>query len=137
MRARSTSSPVELAARGQRSMADAGSDLARWDRTSMWGQGCFETNPRLRSRTREFADRWYELTADAGGWGPIGDSTEMPSRLIREREHALKGARARLTYAEARDRREGFSDVRTRLELPLDSGSAQITTDIISALEQG
>ena len=114
------------------STANVGSDLQRWDRAAMW-ERLLGANPRLRPRTREFADRWYELAA---AWrdGSIGDSTEA-QRLIREREHALKGARARLTYAEARDRRRGFP-TSARLEFRW-TQVQRITTDIMSALEQG
>ncbi len=114
------------------SIASTGSDLDRWDRASMWKR-LLGANPRLRPRTREFADRWYELAVTWSG-GSIGNSTEA-QRLIREREHALKGARARLTYAEARDRRRGFP-TSARLEFRW-TQVQRITSDIMSALEQG
>ena len=68
------------------------------------------------------------------GSGPIQD---LPGarRLIRERERALKGARARLTYAEARDRRRGYPFAGL-----LEYRWAQvkrISADILSPLEQG
>ena len=109
----------------------AGPDLERWNRAFMW-ERLLGANPRLRPRTREFADRWYELTSTHNG-GSIGDSEEV-QRLIREREHVLKGARARLTYAEARDRRSGFP-TSVRLEFRW-TQVQRITSDIISALEQ-
>ena len=112
-------------------IASAGPNLKRWDRASMWRR-LLGANPRLRPRTREFADRWYELMSMQKG-GSIGDSAEA-QRLIREREHALKGARARLTYAEARDRRRGFP-TSVRLEFRW-SQVRRITSDIMSALEQ-
>lgn len=108
-----------------------GPDLARWDRSSMWNR-LRGANPRLRPRTREFADRWYEMTLMQNG-GYIGDSTEAQS-LIRDREHALKRARARLTYAEARDRRKGFP-TSERLEFRW-TQVQRITYDIMSTLEQ-
>ena len=114
------------------SIADSGSDLERWNRASMWNR-LLGANPRLRTRTREFADRWYELAATWRG-GSIGDSMEV-QRLIREREHALKGARARLTYVEARDRRRGFP-TSARLEFRW-TQVQRITSDIMFALEQG
>ena len=107
------------------------SDLERWNRASMW-ERLLGANPRLRPRTREFADRWYDLMSMQNG-GFIGDSTEA-QRLISEREHALKGARARLTYAEARDRRRGFP-TSARLEFRW-TQVQRITSDIMSALEQ-
>lgn len=112
-------------------IASARLDLGRWNRFSMWKR-LLGANPRLRTRTREFADRWYELAATRRGES-IGNSTEA-QRLIREREHALKGARARLTYAEARDRRKGFP---TWAPLKFRWTQVQrITSDIMSALEQ-
>ncbi len=114
------------------SIANAGSDMERWNRSSMW-ERLLGANPSLRTRTREFADRWYELAATRRG-GSIGDSTEA-QRLIREREYALKGARARLTYAEARDRRQGFP-TSARLEFRW-TQVQRITSDVRSVLEQG
>ena len=112
-------------------IVSAGPDLERWNRSSMW-ERLLGANPRLRPRTREFADRWYEQASIQNG-GSIGDSAEA-QRLIREREHALKGARARLTYAEARDRRSGFP-TSERLEFRW-TQVRRITSDIMSALEQ-
>ena len=77
-------------------------DLKSWDRAAMW-QRLWTANPRLRMRTREFADRWYMLATTQ----PVADEPEA-RRLIRERERALKGMRSRLTYAEARDHRRGY-----------------------------
>ena len=112
-------------------ITNAGPDLARWDRFSMWKR-LYGVNPRLRPRTRVFADRWYDLTSMHNS-GSIGDSAEA-QRLIREREHTLKRARARLTYAEARDRRKGFPTTE-RLEFRW-TQVQRITSDIMSALEQ-
>ena len=86
-------------------MAEAEPDLQRWDRTAMW-QRLRSENPRLRRRTEEFADRWYILAATQPGSSLMGKREARD--LIRQREHALKGPRARLTYAEARDRRRGY-----------------------------
>ena len=107
------------------------SDLERWDRASMW-ERLLRENPRLRPRTREFADRWYEQVSIRNGVS-IGDSAEA-QRLIREREHVLKGARARLSYAEARDRRRGFP-TSARLEFRW-TQVQRITSDIMTALER-
>ena len=84
------------------SMEASQDDLKSWDRAAMW-QRLWTANPRLRMRTREFADRWYMLATTQ----PFADEPEA-RRLIRERERALKGMRSRLTYAEARDRRRGY-----------------------------
>ena len=80
-------------------------ELRRWDRAAMWRR-LFRVNPRLRTRTREFADRWYDLVSTSAN-GHIQKRPEA-RRLISERERMLKGARARLTYPEARDRRRGY-----------------------------
>ena len=114
------------------SMAAARPDLERWDRASMWGR-LLGANPRLRTRTREFANHWYELAVAQTG-RPIGDLPEA-QRLIRERERALKGARARLTNPEARDRRRGYP-TSARLEFRW-TQIQRITFDIMAALEQG
>ena len=53
--------------------------------------------------------------------------------MVRERERALKGARSRLTYAEARDRRRGFPFA-GRLEYRW-TQVQRISADILSALE--
>ena len=87
------------------SMAAAEPELECWDRAAMW-QRLRSANPRLRRRTEEFADRWYILVATQPGSSLVGRREARD--LIRQREHALKGARARLTYAEARDRRRGY-----------------------------
>ena len=107
-------------------------DLQHWDRNSMWNR-LLGANPRLRTRTREFADRWYELTSTVPG-GSVGDSMEAQI-LVREREHRLKAARARLTYTEARERRRGYP-TSARLEFRW-TQVQRITSDIMSALEQG
>ena len=82
-----------------------GSELRQWDRASMWRR-LLGANPRLRPRTREFAENWFEIVS-SNGLVPIRDRLEA-RRIVRERERALKGARARLTYAEARDRKRGY-----------------------------
>ena len=71
----------------------------------MW-ERLHRANPRLHRRTRDFADHWYEVTAACGQSSPA-DRADART-LVRERERELKGARARLTYKEARDRRQGY-----------------------------
>ena len=114
------------------SMAAAVPDLERWDRASMWSR-LLGANPRLRIRTREFANRWYEFAVTKAG-PPVGNLAEA-RRLIRERELELKRERARLTYAEARDRRRGYP-TSERLEFRW-TQVKRITSDIMVALEQG
>ena len=111
------------------SMAAAQPDLERWDRGAMW-ERLLTANPRLRHRTREFADRWYTIAA--GQPGSSLSSQGAARSLIRGREHALKGARARLTYAEARDRRRGYPTYeRLQFRWPQ---VQRITADILGAL---
>ncbi len=108
-----------------------GTELRSWDRASMWRR-LYEANPRLRPRTREFADQWFELVSTSGN-GPIQDRLEA-RRLVRERERALKGGRARLSYAEARDRKRGYP-----FAGPLEFRWTQVKrigADILSALER-
>ena len=113
-------------------MAAIAIDLHCWDRASMWRR-LLRVNPRLRPRTKEFADQWYELVSTVGS-GPIQDMPEA-RRLVRERERALKGARARLTYAEARDRRRGYPFAGL-LEYRW-TQVQRISADILSPLEPG
>ena len=112
------------------SMSASRPDLEHWDREAMWRR-LLGANPRLRRPTREFADRWYELAATPAVQA-IGELPEA-QRLIREREHALKRGRARLTYAEARDRRQGYP-TSACLEFRWTQGK-RITSDILEALE--
>ena len=112
-------------------MIETKPDLERWDRNSMWDR-LLVANPGLRSRTRQFADRWYGLAMTHPNTF-IGEIPEA-QRLIREREHALKGGRARLTYAEARDRRRAYT-MSGRLEFRWNQVK-RISSDILAPLEQ-
>ena len=112
------------------SMSASRPDLENWDREAMWRR-LLGANPRLRRPTREFADRWYELAATQAVQA-IGELPEA-QRLIREREYALKRARARLTYAEARDRRRAYP-TSARLEFRWTQVKT-ITSDVLEALE--
>ena len=105
-------------------------ELRRWDRASMWHR-LHRANPRLRPRTREFADRWFGLVSTPTG-DPIQDRPEA-RRLVLERERALKGGRARLSYAEARDRKRGYPFA-GRLDYRW-TQVKRIATDILSPLE--
>ena len=106
-------------------------DLHRWDRASMWRR-LLGVNPRLRTRTRDFADHWYGLVSTSGN-GRIEDMPEA-RRLVRERERTLKGSRARLTYSEARDRRRGYPFA-GRLDYRWPQVQ-RISVDILSAMNQ-
>ena len=119
-------------ARWSQDIASAMPDLEHWDRHALWHR-LRQGNPRLHPRTTAFADHWFTI-AVANAGRPIGYLPEA-RRLIRERELALKGTRARLTYAEARDRRRGFP-TSARLEFRW-TQVQQITADILAGLEQG
>ncbi len=112
-------------------IASGRSDLEQWDRVSMWRR-LLEANPRLHSRAWEFVDRWFKLVLMQVSES-ISDSTEA-QRLIREREHVLKGPRARLTFAEARDRRQGYP-TSERLDFRW-TQVRRIIADIMFALEK-
>ncbi|WP_292604192.1 DUF6361 family protein [Nocardioides sp. REDSEA-S30_B4] len=66
-----------------------------WDRTAFWSL-VREQNPRLRGATHIFVERWFALVES----GQHGSADAQ--RLLRERELRLKGKRARLQYAQAR-----------------------------------
>ena len=112
-------------------IAALGPELRFWDRASMWRR-LHKANPRLRPRTREFADRWFELVSIPAG-GPIQDRPEV-RRIVSERERALKGGRARLSYAGARDRKRGYPFA-GRLDYRW-TQVKRIATDILSPLER-
>ena len=111
-------------------VVDANQDeLQNWDRAAMWRR-LLSANPRLRPRTREFTDTWYMLAKKR----PLQlfDGDNEGRRLIRERERTLKGMRARLSYAEARDNRRGYP-TSARLEFRW-SQVKRIAVDILAPL---
>ena len=111
-------------------VVDANQDeLQTWDRAAMWRR-LLSANPRLRPRTREFTDTWYMLAKKR----PLQlfDGDNEGRRLIRERERTLKGMRARLSYAEARDNRRGYP-TSARLEFRW-SQVKRIAVDILAPL---
>ena len=86
---------------------DVRRNLEEWDRVAMW-QRLRTANPRLRQATIAFADRWYSLVISmAQPPTDPGANTEARFR-IRERELALKGLRARLTYPDALKAKPGY-----------------------------
>ena len=119
---------AELASWSQ-TKADAQSELESWDRAAMW-ERLHRANPRLHRRTRDFADHWYEVTV-ACGQSSLADRADART-LVRGRERELKGARARLTYKEARDRRQGYpTSAPLRFRWPQ---ARQITADVLDGL---
>ena len=82
-------------------------DLAKWDRAAMWRR-LRNANPRFRTATIAFADRWHALATAMAQLPFDPEGNPEARRLVRERELTLKGMRARLTFAEARDIRRGY-----------------------------
>ena len=110
------------------SIGKARSDLDGWDRAAMWARLRI-VNPRLHRRTADFVDSWFELAASPSSSGRA--NRQETRELIRNREWELKGARARLTYAQARERKQGYTSWR---RLDFRWGSAKrIALDIIDA----
>ncbi len=66
-----------------------------WDRADFWSR-LLRLNPRIRPGTRRFLEAWWDL-AESGQHE--GDAAR---HLVTSRELQLKGARARLTYPDAR-----------------------------------
>ena len=112
-----------------REMTAAEDDLANWDRPSMWKR-LRDANRKLPIATMAFVERWCNIAHSSHA--SLSDNREARV-LVRERERALKGARARLTYAEARDRRRGYP-FSGRLTFRWGQ-TQQITSDILTALE--
>ena len=108
-------------------------DLEEWDRAAMW-QRLRSANPRLRQATIAFADRWYSLVMTMTQ-PPTDPAVNMEPRfLIRERELALKGMRARLTYPDALKAKTGYpSSGRLAFRWPQ---VQRIVADILQPLEE-
>jgi hypothetical protein len=78
--------------------------LDGWSRADWWAT-IRRQNPRLRTITMQFVDRWLDL---------IGNDVDLAkdktaSDLVRNRERAIKGGRARLANQSALDRWSGGS----------------------------
>ena len=67
-----------------------------WVRPDFWSH-VRDLNPRLRPSTQAFVDRWFALVESGEHRG------EAARRLISERELSLKGKRARVQFAQARE----------------------------------
>lgn len=107
-------------------------ELARWDRAAMWRR-LRSSNPRLRTASIVFADRWYTLAMELTRPPLHHEENREARRLVRERELTLKGLRARLTYREARDITRGYP-TSARLDFRW-SAARQIAADILEPLE--
>lgn len=112
---------TDLIARRERSFAE-------WDRARFWGI-VVEGGAHVTHRTREFIDTWLDLALPPNT--AEGAERLDARRLIREREHQLKGSRARLENRQALALWQG------------DSGSAPIdyrwpvTQDIVNDILRG
>ena len=80
-------------------------DIRQWDRAAMW-QRILNSTPRIRPPAQRFADSWYSLVTARASASLAGDQEARD--LIRNRERTLKGARARLSNADARAARRGY-----------------------------
>lgn len=78
--------------------------LEGWERDEFWA-AVRRHNPGLRRPTEKFVESWIERLRQA----PTIADDEAARALIRDRELALKGGRARLVNAAARDHWEGAS----------------------------
>lgn len=81
--------------------------LRDWDRTAFW-ELVRRLNPRISSRTQEFAEMWIAIALRAANGERIWDDHRV-GQLIATRERQLKGGRARLLpeNLRARDRWQG------------------------------
>lgn len=91
-------------------------------------------NSRISPEARRFVERWVRRIASAQPASGLADSAEV-LRLLRTREEALKGKRARLSH---KDARQGWSEHsgtgRLEYRWPI---AQQIVLDILSGLDGG
>lgn len=78
--------------------------LDGWSRPDFWDT-VYRQQPQLRPPTRRFIDTWLDLVSASSD---IVDNSAA-RRLVAERERLIKGPRARLANAAARDRWNGAS----------------------------
>jgi Family of unknown function (DUF6361) len=103
--------------------------FVEWDRARFWAIAV-EGRPHVSHRARAFIDAWLNLAIASGAAARVSALPEA-RRLIHEREHQLKGSRARLVNRQALALWQG------------DSGSAQIdyrwpvTQDIVNDILKG
>lgn len=81
--------------------------LRAWDRSAFW-ELVRRLNPRISSRTQEFAETWIGIALRAANGERVWDDHRV-GQLIATRERQLKGGRARLLpeNLRARDRWQG------------------------------
>lgn len=81
--------------------------LRKWDRSGCW-ELVRRLNPRISSRTQEFAETWIGIALRAAAGERVWDDQRV-GQLIATRERQIKGGRARLLpeNLRARDRWQG------------------------------
>jgi hypothetical protein len=81
--------------------------LRKWDRSAFW-ELVRRLNPRISSRTQEFAEMWIGIALRAAAGERVWDDQRV-GQLIATRERQIKGGRARLLpeNLRARDRWQG------------------------------
>jgi hypothetical protein len=80
-------------------MSRRSADFTGWDRRRFWAIAV-EGGARVTPRTREFVDGWLNVVLDAGA-AAIAGGLQDARQLIFQREHELKGQRARLQNRQA------------------------------------
>lgn len=112
-------------------------ELRTWDLDHLW-EAVRAENDRIPDRTHRFVMAWLDLLWAAMEAGDLGSLVEgRPARdLIRHREHALKGKRARLWYSGARERWGGESGA-SRLDYRWNPVVQNLVTDILRGLHGG
>ncbi len=114
------------------SLERARQDLNAWDLDVTWAR-LRSVNPRLRRTAFDFVKQWFRICTDSSHSGSVdGQGARW---LLRERELSLKGSRARLTYADARRRKRGYSSW-GRMDFRWGSAK-RIILDILAAGENG
>lgn len=109
--------------------------LWEWDRTAFW-KLVRHLNPRISSRTQEFAEMWIAIALRAASGERVWDDHRV-CELIATRERQLKGARARLLPENLRARDRWLGDASGG---PIDYrwGQTQvILNDILRGLSSG
>jgi hypothetical protein len=109
--------------------------LRDWDRTAFW-ELVRRLNPRISSRTQEFAETWIGIALRTANGDRVWDDSRV-GQLIATRERQLKGGRARLLPENLRARDRWQGDVSGG---PIDYrwGQTQvILNDILQGLSSG
>lgn len=122
---------ISLAA-WQEAISREARELSEWDRAGFWSL-IHRLNPRLSSRTQNFADNWIGVALRAAAGTPVWNEPVV-HKLIEFREGQLKGPRARLRPENQRARDQWQGDAEGG---PMDyrwGPSRTIVNDIIMGL---